>query len=120
MAQGGDYVDLVKNEFVAIKSGSGAVVADMATVNPYAVAGTSPEGVSGAQLIALVRHAAQDGTIINFTFHGIGGDYITTSKQAHEELLAYLAAHRDVYWTDTFMNIMKYVKTQQARPRSQP
>jgi peptidoglycan/xylan/chitin deacetylase (PgdA/CDA1 family) len=120
LAQGGDYVDLVKSEFVAIKSGSGAVIADMDTLDPDAVGVTAPEGVTGAQLIALVRQAAQAGTMINFTFHGIGGDYITTSKQAHEELLAYLAAHRDVYWTDTFMNIMKYVKTQQARPRSQP
>ena len=55
--------------------------------------------------------------MINFTFHGIGGDYITTSKQAHEELLAYLAAHRDVYWTDTFINIMKYVKARRRGRR---
>jgi hypothetical protein len=52
--------------------------------------------------------------MINFTFHGVGGDYITTSKQAHEELLAYLAAHRDEVWTDTFINIMKYVKAKQS------
>ena len=114
MAQGGDYVDLVRTEFVAIKSGSGAVIADMDTLDPYAVGVTAPEGATGAQLIALVQQAAQAGTMINFTFHGIGGDYITTSRQAHEELLAYLAAHRDLYWTDTFMNIMKYVKSQQA------
>ena len=120
MALGGDYVELVKNEFVAIKSGSGAVVADMDTLDPYAVGVTAPEGVTGAQLIALVQRAAQSGTMINFTFHGIGGDYITTSKQAHEELLAYLAAHRDVYWTDTFINIMKYVKWQQAAHRARP
>ena len=120
MALGGDYVDLVKNEFVAIKSGSGAVVADMDTLDPYAVGVTAPEGVTGAQLIALVQQAAQSGTMINFTFHGIGGDYITTSKQAHDELLAYLAAHRDVYWTDTFINIMKYVKSQQAAHRARP
>ncbi len=52
--------------------------------------------------------------MINFTFHGVGGDYITTSKQAHEELLAWLATHRDVVWTDTFMNIMKYVRAHQS------
>ena len=116
LAQGTDYVDLVRNEFVAIKSGSAAVIADMGTLDPYAVGVTTPEGVTGAQLIALVQQAAQAGTMINFTFHGIGGDYITTSKQAHEELLAYLAKHRDVYWTDTFINIMKYVKARPARP----
>ena len=120
LAQGGDYVDLVRSEFVAIKSGAGAVVADMDTLDPYAVGVTAPEGVTGAQLIALAQRAAQAGTMINFTFHGIGGDYITTSRQAHEELLAYLAAHRDVYWTDTFINIMKHVKSQQAAHRAPP
>jgi len=115
LAQGGvDYVDLVKGEFVAIKSGGAGVIPDMAALDPLAVGVTAPEGLSGAQLIQMVKDAAAKGTMINFTFHGIGGDYITTSRQAHEELLAFLAAHRDVYWTDTFMNIMTYVKAQQA------
>ena len=114
LAAGENYVELIKGDFVAIKSGSGGVVANMDTLDPYSVAVTTPEGVTGKQLIAPAQQAAQAGTMINFTFHGIGGDYITVSKQAHEELLQYLAAHRDVYWTDTFMNIMRYVKAQQA------
>ncbi|MFL6680321.1 MAG: polysaccharide deacetylase family protein [Burkholderiaceae bacterium] len=119
LAQGGvDYVDLVKDEFVAIKSGGGGVIPDMAALDPLAVGVTAPEGLSGAQLIQGVKDAAARGTMINFTFHGIGGDYITTSTQAHEELLAFLAAHRDVYWTDTFLNIMTYVKAQQAARRA--
>ena len=114
MAAGEDYVKLIHGDFVAIKSGSGGVVPDMARLDPYAVAVTAPDGLSGEQLIALVKQAGAKGTMINFTFHGIGGDYITTSNAAHEALLAYLAAHRDVYWTDTFIDIMKYVKAQQA------
>ena len=51
--------------------------------------------------------------------HGIGGDYITTSTKAHEELPACLAAHRDVYWTATFIDIMTYVKAHQA-PGARP
>jgi len=114
-AQGGvDYVDLVKGEFVAIKSGGAGVIPDMARLDPLAVGVTVPEGLSGAQLIALVKEAVAKGTMINFTFHGIGGDYIVTSRQAHEELLAWLAAHRDEVWTDTFIDIMTYVKAQQA------
>lgn len=113
-AQGVDYVALVKPEFVAIKLGGGGVIPDMDKLDPSAVPVTAPEGLTGGQLIAFVKEAAAKGTMMNFTFHGIGGDYISTSKQAHEELLAWLAAHRDVVWTDTFMNLMKYVKTQQA------
>jgi peptidoglycan/xylan/chitin deacetylase (PgdA/CDA1 family) len=116
LAAGENYLRRIKGggDFVAIKSGAGGVVPDMDRLDPYAVGVTAPENVTGEQLIALVKQAAQAGTMINFTFHGVGGDYIMVSKQAHEELLTYLAAHRDIYWTDTFMNIMKYVKAQQA------
>ena len=114
LAAGQDYVKLIHGDFIAIKSGSGGVVPDMDRLDPWAVAVTAPDGATGDQLIALVKEAGAKGTMINFTFHGIGGDYITTSRKAHEQLLAFLAAHRDVYWTDTFMAIMKYVKAQQA------
>jgi peptidoglycan/xylan/chitin deacetylase (PgdA/CDA1 family) len=114
MAHGEDYVRLIHGDFIAIKSGAGLVVPDMDRLDPYAVAVDAPEGATGDQLIALVKEAGRKATMINFTFHGVGGDYLVTSKQAHEQLLAYLAAHRDVYWTDTFLNIMKYVKAQQA------
>lgn len=114
LAAGQDYVALVHGDFVAIKSGSDGVVADMDALDPYAVGATTPENVTGAQLIALVQQAARAGTMINFTFHGVGGDYIVTSTQAHQALVSYLAAHRDVYWTDTFLAIMKYVKAQRA------
>lgn len=113
-AAGENYLPLIRRDFVAIKSGAGAVVADMATLDPWSVGVTTPTEVTGAQLIALVQQAAEAGTMINFTFHGIGGDYIATSRQAHEELVRYLAAHRDVFWTDTFINIMTYVKSRQA------
>jgi peptidoglycan/xylan/chitin deacetylase (PgdA/CDA1 family) len=119
-AQGVDYVALVKPAFVAIKLGSAGVIPDMDRLDPSAVPVTAPEGLTGEQLIAFVKEAAARGTMMNFTFHGVGGDYITTSKQAHEELLAWLAAHRDVVWTDTFMNLMKYVKAQQAARGDSP
>jgi peptidoglycan/xylan/chitin deacetylase (PgdA/CDA1 family) len=115
-AAGENYLPSIKSDFVAIKSGDGGVVADMNALDPWSVGVTAPSGVTGEQLIALVKQAAQVGTMINFTFHGIGGDYLTTSKQAHEELLRYLAANKDIYWTDTFLDIMKYVKSHQAAP----
>lgn len=114
-AQDGDYRLRVAPAFVAIKWGSGGVIADMATLDPAAVPVDVPVGVTGAQLIARVEEAAKHGTMVNFTFHGIGGDYLTVSNEAHEQLLDYLAAHRDVYWTDTFVNIMRYVRAQQQQ-----
>jgi peptidoglycan/xylan/chitin deacetylase (PgdA/CDA1 family) len=121
LSAGGDnYQDLIKSDFVAIKSVVGGVVADMATLDPYAVGVAAPSNVTGAELIDLVQRGARAGTMVNITFHGIGADYLSVSTQAHEELLGYLAAHRDIYWTDTFINIMQYVKAQRASKAGEP
>lgn len=114
-AGGSNYVDGLKSEFVAIKTKSGGVTPDMKTLDPYAVSVDFPTNVTGAQLIAVVKEAAAKGTMANFTFHGVGGDHLSVSKEAHEELVKYLAANKDVYWTDTFVTIMKYVKEQQIK-----
>jgi peptidoglycan/xylan/chitin deacetylase (PgdA/CDA1 family) len=112
-ASGENYLPAIKSEFVAIKSGSGGVTPDVRTLDPYAVSVAAPSNVTGEQLITMVKEAAAKGTMANFTFHGIGGDYLSVSKEAHEELLKWLAANKNIYWTDTFINIMKYVKEAQ-------
>ena len=113
LAAGKDYLGALRGQFVAIKAGyaSGAPLS-MREVDPYAVPVIAPSGQTGAQLIAMVKAAAAAGTMISFTFHGIGGDYLDNSAQAHEELVKYLAENRKLYWTDTFLNVMKYVKAQ--------
>src|SRR5690606_31036561 len=81
---------------------------------PAAVPAAVPTGVTGAQLIALVEEAGRKGTMVGFTFHGIGGDYLPVSTEAHEELLAFLAANRDRYWTTTFLEQMQWVRAKRA------
>lgn len=115
LAGGQPYLPLIYSDFVAIKAKTGAIVADMAQLNVYAVEVIAPVGSSGAELIALVKQAAQYGTMVNFTFHGIGGDHLSVSADAHAELLAYLAANRDIYWTDSFLNIMRHIRAQRAK-----
>ncbi len=114
LAGGLPYLPAIAAQFVAIKAGaaSGALLS-MRGFDPYAVRVHAPVGLSGRQLIALVEQAGARGTMVNLTFHGVGGDYLQVSEQAHRELLDYLAANRKRYWTDTFLNIMKYVKAQQ-------
>lgn len=114
LAAGVDYLPLLRGEFVAIKAGDGGVVPDMLALDAHAVGVTAPSGVTGEQLVALVKQAQARGTMINFTFHGIGGDYLTVATQAHEELLAYLDAHRAQVWTGTFLDIMRHVEARQA------
>lgn len=114
-AGGKDYLAALKGQFVAMKVGAASgALATMRGFDPYAVAVVAPVGQSGKQLIEMVKQAAVNGTMISFTFHGIGGDYLSNSAQAHEELVKYLADNRKIYWTDTFLNVMKYVKAQTA------
>lgn len=113
-AKDGDYVAAIAGRFIGVKVPGDAVVADMATLDPAAVPVLAPEGMTGTQLIALVEDAGRKGTMVNFTFHGIGGDYLRISNEAHDALLAWLDAHRDDYWVATFGEIMAWVRQQQA------
>ena len=110
-AADGEYVDGLRELFVGIKVSQGAhLAASMADFDRHAVPVIAPEGVSGRELIAMVEEAGRRGTVAAFTFHGIGGDYMSVSTQAHEELLAFLAAHRDEYWTAPFVDIARWVR----------
>ena len=114
-AGGKNYIDAVKPEFVAIKLEIGGVTPDMNKLDPYAVGVAFPSAVSGQELIDIVKQAAAKGTMANITFHGVGGDHLMVSAEAHEELVKYLSANKDVYWVDTFVNEMKYVKAHQQK-----
>jgi peptidoglycan/xylan/chitin deacetylase (PgdA/CDA1 family) len=113
LAGGEPYLPSIVPELLAIKARIAGVTPSMADVDPYSVGVITPSEVSGKELIALVEEAGALGTMVNFTFHGIGGDHLQVSTEAHDELLQYLSDHRDIYWVDTFINIMRYVKEQQ-------
>jgi hypothetical protein len=115
-ASGEPYLKTVEPEVVAIKARFDAfgVTPSMETLDPWSVVVVTPSEISGQELIAMVENAAELGTMVNFTFHGIGGDHLQVSTQAHDELLQYLSDNREIYWVDTFINIMKYVKQQQG------
>ena len=113
-ARDGDYVAGLATDFVAIKVMGGAVVPDMHTLDAHAVPVEAPAGLDGKALVALVEDAARRGTMVNLTFHGIGAEHLAVSREAHAFLLDHLAAHRDVYWTATFREIMTWVRARQT------
>ena len=49
----------------------------------------------------------QQRKLVNIIFHGVGGDYLTISNDAHKELLDFLDQHRADYWVDSYINIMQ-------------
>jgi peptidoglycan/xylan/chitin deacetylase (PgdA/CDA1 family) len=118
LAAGTDYLPLLAADFVAIKVGDGGVVPDMAALDLHAVGVTVPVDATGAELIALAEAAAARGTMLNLTFHGIGGDYLAVPAEAHEQLLAHLAAHPERFWTATFLDIATHVRAVRAQAAS--
>ncbi|UNK48730.1 polysaccharide deacetylase family protein [Lysobacter sp. S4-A87] len=119
-AQDGNYLALVADAFVGVRIGGNAITANVSQMDPAAVTVVSTDGMTGKQMIALVKEARRRHGLVSLTFHGVGGDYLTTSANAHDELLDYLARHRDVYWVDTFVNIMTHVRQQQAAVSNAP
>ena len=51
-------------------------------------------GSSGAEMIAWVKEVEKSEDVGVIVFHGVGGDYLSVSAEAHQQLLDYLAAHR--------------------------
>ncbi|QMV13418.1 polysaccharide deacetylase family protein [Vibrio spartinae] len=74
----------------------------------------SAHNVSGQQLINYIKRSAANPQtkIIGIKFHGVGGDYLSTSNKAHKKLVRYLAKHHDQYWVTTYKNIVDYIKQQ--------
>lgn len=95
---GKDYIEPLKAHFVAIKG--------IANDDPSSIL-WAPSEVTGTQLIEYVQNAPSEVTLINILFHGIGGDHLAVSSQAHDELLAYLAANQHRYYVDSYINIIK-------------
>ena len=48
--------------------------------------------------------------------HGVGGDYLDVSAEAHAQLLKHLRAHPEV-WVGTFREVMDHVAATSTRSR---
>jgi peptidoglycan/xylan/chitin deacetylase (PgdA/CDA1 family) len=105
IVEGENYLPLVEEHFVAVKGQDNGMAAGS---TPLYI----PAGESGQELIDYVRNNTRDGMLLNILFHGVGGDHLSVSKEAHEALLKFLSEHTDIYWTDTYINIMSYVNGQ--------
>lgn len=112
LAKGEDYLEVISPLFVGIKSSVGEIPKSMQNVDIKRINVISAESLTAQQLIALVKEAASHGTMINFTFHGIGGDHLSITSEAHESLLNFLEKNKSDYWVDTFRNISLYIAKQ--------
>jgi peptidoglycan/xylan/chitin deacetylase (PgdA/CDA1 family) len=107
IASGESYLPAVQELFIAIKA--------MEPEDTIRSDWWAAVDVSGTELIDRIKAEVASGTkLFNIIFHGVGGDYLTVSAEAHEELLEYLAEHQETYWVDSYINIMRYVTANSA------
>jgi sialate O-acetylesterase len=115
-AGGESFVDALRPLFLAARGGQARVVEDLSTLDEHLVPSWAVDSVSGKQMIAFVEQAAAAGGMAVFMFHGVGGGHtINVSRQAHQELLAWLAAHRSTLWIAPFRDVMGHVRQEKKR-----
>jgi|SRR5665213_2116401 len=111
---GVSYVDSLRKsglvKYARIGGDERDMITDFKKLDPLLVPswGVS-EKTSGVKLIAFVKKVEEAGGMGIFMFHGIGGDYLTTSADAHKELVQYLQQHRADILVMTFQQAMDYV-----------
>jgi peptidoglycan/xylan/chitin deacetylase (PgdA/CDA1 family) len=113
LAGGADYIDALRRSgyapYVRNASGGGQTGFD-----PFNVPGQFfPDDVTGAQLIAYVEGVRARGGYAVMGFHGVGGDYLSVSADAHRELVTYLKAHERDIWTAPFSDVVAVVQAAQ-------
>lgn len=114
MTAGGEsYVEGLRSEFSYARGADGGIVSDPSNLDFLRVPSWGKVGATARELIDYVEEAVSQGGIAVFCFHGVGGDYLEVSRDAHRTLLNYLKENQNRIWVDTFLNVMKYVESQQ-------
>jgi peptidoglycan/xylan/chitin deacetylase (PgdA/CDA1 family) len=111
---GKDYVDSLRKytlvKYARAGGDSTAYITDFKRLDPFRVPSYGLEGgETGTRLIAFVKKVQQSGGLGIIMIHGVGGDYITISAAAHQELIRYLKTHQKEIWITTFQQAMNYV-----------
>lgn len=114
-AGGQDFATVLRPYFVAFRATGPGLVTDTAALDPYAMPVYFVDGMSGAQLIALVEQAAAQGALVSLLFHGVGAEHLSVTREAHDQLLDHLAKHKARFWTDSFVAVMQHARNQAGR-----
>jgi peptidoglycan-N-acetylglucosamine deacetylase len=72
---------------------------------------TADKGV--VELLNLAEPAFQSHNWGVYCFHGVGGDWLSVSPEALDELAAYLERHSEI-WTATFGDVLRYIQERKA------
>lgn len=112
---GADYIDALRRsgQIRFVRTGGdqwNSVITDFAKLDVFRTPSYGPvDEPDGPKLIAYVERVRQAGGLGVLQFHGVGGDYLKVSAQAHQALVDHLRKHPDI-WVGTFQEVMDYVR----------
>jgi len=109
VAGGIDFTDSIKNIFVAARC-DGSIPNTMNGYKIYKTPSFASVEPGVDDLVQQVEEAKEKGTIVVFMFHSVGGGYLNTSAEVHRKLLQYVKENEDDLYSDTFINVMKYIQ----------
>lgn len=88
------------------RAGLASFIRDVRVMPMTTVSYATFRNKSGTEMIAWVENVVGRGGVGVIAFHGVGGDYLSVSAEAHRELLEYLKQHEGEIWTATFSEVM--------------
>jgi peptidoglycan/xylan/chitin deacetylase (PgdA/CDA1 family) len=108
------YLAMVAEVYFAARADNAGMPENPPEMNPLTVTGLSRAvGVDGPGLLAMlppIYHGHQWGI---YTFHGIGGDGLSTSVEALDTLARHLEQHSEL-WCATFGDAVRYILERKA------
>jgi hypothetical protein len=109
---GEDYVDTLRSTGLvtcARIGGGKRPVTDLKSMDFFRIPSWAPVDVNeAAVLIEYAVSVLESGGLGVFQFHGVGGDYLAVSAEAHQGLLEYLESQPDI-WVGTFQEVVDYI-----------
>lgn len=108
-----DYVDTLRRyglvKYARIGGDTGSVITDFRHLDRLRVPSLGLEdSTSATVIIDYIKSVQARGGMGIIMFHGIGGDYITTSAAVHQQVLDYLRANKKDIWVPTFREAMDF------------
>ena len=96
-------------KYARIGGDTGSVITDFIHLDPLRIPSFGlEEGTGATALIDYVKQVRERGGLGIIMFHGVGGDYITTSSAVHQQLIDYLKKNRKDIWVTTFREALDY------------
>ncbi|MBP2160063.1 MULTISPECIES: polysaccharide deacetylase family protein [Asticcacaulis] len=108
---GQDYRDALRRSGLVKYARNGgnldaSIITDATAIDLLSIPASG--STDSAELIAHVKRVEEAGGLSILVFHGVGGEYLSVSAQAHQELVDYLRNDPDI-WVGTFQDVMDYV-----------